>query len=205
MFRFKHFIKTSFIGGILILLPIAILAAGLNWLFLFVTDLIQPLTDFVVGLLQMPELLGDILVIGFIAILCFVIGSIVSTSLGKWAHQHFDKYLTRLAPGYRLIKEVIDQFFGDKANSPFANGEVAKAKIFGGSSETTVTAIVTSKHDDGSYTVFVPTGPNPTSGNMYHLKASQVELFPGIKVEEMMRSIIACGAGSGELFKQKSR
>ena len=33
------------------------------------------------------------------------------------------------------------------------------------------------------------------------VNASQVELRPEIKVEDMMRTIIACGAGSGDLFE----
>lgn len=209
MNRLKQFVKTSFIGGILVLLPLAILLTGLNWVFHLVTGLIQPLTDMVIeskGLLgplfgSMPEIVGDLLVVFLISLVCFIVGSLVSTSVGRWMHGRFDKYLVRAAPGYRLIKEIVGQFIGDKANSPFANGEIARVKIFGVDSDTTVTAIVTSKHKDGCYTVFVPTGPNPTSGNMYHLPPSQVKLYPEVKVEDVIRTIIACGAGSGELFQ----
>lgn len=212
MNRLKRFVKTSFIGGILVLLPVVILLAALNWVFHFVTGLIQPLTTLVIksnGLPgsmpgPMPEVLGDVLVVFLIALTCFLVGSLVSTSIGRWMHGRFDKYLVQAAPGYKLIKEIVSQFFGDKANSPFANGEVARVKIFGAASETTVTAIVTSRHEDGSYTVFVPTGPNPTSGNMYHLSPEQVKLYPELKIEDLMRTIIACGAGSGELFQSKT-
>jgi len=202
------------------LLPVTILTVALNWFFHMVTDLIQPLTnlliqsnsvssvvpetvsEFILG--DVEELLGDILVMFLIALCCFVVGSLVSTSVGRWMHGHFDKYLVHIAPGYKLIKEIVSQFFGDQANSPFSNGETARVKIFGVNSETTVTAIVTSRHEDGCFTVFVPTGPNPTSGNMYHLPPEQVKLYPNVKVEDVMRTIIACGAGSGELFQSKT-
>ncbi|WP_240554901.1 hypothetical protein [Oceanicoccus sagamiensis] len=69
---------------------------------------------------------------------------------------------------------------------------------------TEATVIVTSTHDNGWYTVFVPTGPNPTSGMIYHLPPEQVELLPNIKVDEALRTIIACGAGSDELFKKQT-
>ena len=55
-----------------------------------------------------------------------------------------------------MIKDIVGQFLGDANKSPFANGEVALVRLF--SNETEVTAIVTSKHDDGRYTVFMPTG-----------------------------------------------
>ena len=132
---------------------------------------------------------------------CFVVGYLVTTKGGAYLHEKFDGRLAKYAPGYRLIKNIIDQFFGgDESKSPFSNGEVALVRIFGESTSSQVTAIVTSKHSDGRYTVFVPTGPNPTSGNMYHVNESQVELHPEVKVEDMMRTIIACGAGSGDLF-----
>jgi uncharacterized membrane protein len=79
--------------------------------------------------------------------------------------------------------------------SPFSS--VALARIF--DNDTLVTAFVTDRHVDGSYTVFVPTGPNPTSGGIYHLKAENV--FPvDVSVEDAMRSIISCGAGSSTLI-----
>ena len=192
--------KKIFIGGVMVLLPLVILVAAFNWLFNFVTNLIQPLTDMVVAGNGLPELVGDLIVIALILTVCFFVGGLVSTRVGRWAHKRFDRYLVRLAPGYRLIKSILDQFFGDASKSPLANGEVAKVKLFGAACETSVTALVTSRHANGDFTVFVPTGPNPTSGLMYHLKPDQVELMPDIKVEDMMRTIIACGAGSGDLF-----
>ena len=50
-------------------------------------------------------------------------------------------------------------------------------------------------------TVFVPTGPNPTSGNIYHVSREQV-LFTGISVDNGMKTIISCGAGSTEIFSK---
>ena len=77
---------------------------------------------------------------------------------------------------------------------------MARVHIFGRDCPTTVTSIVTARHADGSYTIFMPTGPNPTSGNIYHVPGDLVELFPDVSLEKTMRSIIACGAGSDKLF-----
>jgi uncharacterized membrane protein len=43
--------------------------------------------------------------------------------------------------------------------------------------------------------VFVPTGPNPTSGNIYHLPGDRVRSVD-VPVDQAMRAIISCGAGS---------
>ncbi|OUS25268.1 hypothetical protein A9Q99_22005 [Gammaproteobacteria bacterium 45_16_T64] len=200
MSKLKAFVGKALLGGVLVLLPVAILLGAFKWVFTMVTGLIQPLTNVLIKNNGLPEVVGDSLAVLLITLGCFAVGALVSTGVGKWLHDVIDENLTRFAPGYKLTKGIVGQFIGDKTGSPFTNGEVAKAKIFGGESGTTVSAIVTCRHEDGSFTVFVPTGPNPTSGNMYHLPEEQVELFPNASVEELMKTIIACGAGSDALF-----
>lgn len=119
---------------------------------------------------------------------------LVRTRLGTWLYALIESRLLRRAPGYSMIKETIAQFLGKK-QMPFSS--VALVKIFG--NDTLASAFVTDTHEDGSYTVFVPTGPNPTSGAIYHLQAENV--FPvAVSVEDAMRSIISCGAGSSVLI-----
>lgn len=198
------FVRRSIIGGVLVVAPLVIIALLFHWLFNAVTDLIHPLTAFLIGTSGWPQLLGDILVIACILVAFFLIGTVVSTGAGRWLHAYFDKYLIKLAPGYRMVREIVNQFLGDNKDSPFNKGEVARAYIFGPNVETSATVFVTSRHPDGSYTVFAPTGPNPTSGFIYHLPASQVVLMPELKMDSALRTIIACGAGSAELFAQVS-
>ena len=204
MNQLKQFARKALFGGILVILPIVIIGFFFRWAFGLVTDLIQPLTDFTIRNYQFPELLADLFVIIVVLFICFFVGLVVSTSIGIWLHKHFDKYLVRLAPGYRLVKEIVAQIFGSDEDSPFSKGEVARVRIFGEHNETTVTALVTSRHADGTVTVFVPTGPNPTSGNIYHVPQKHVEFYPEASVERMMKSIIACGAGSDVLFRKSN-
>lgn len=199
MKRIKDFLKTSLLGGLVVILPVAILIFVFKWIFNLVTNMVQPLTDLVMARSQMQEILADILVIALILSLCFVIGVFVRTRLGKWIFQTLENKILKIAPGYSLIKETVMQFVGSK-KSPFSS--VALVQIFG--NETLASAFVTDTHEDGSYTVFVPTGPNPTSGNIYHLEARFVHPVD-VPVEDAMRSIISCGAGSTKLIKALSK
>ena len=124
-----------------------------------------------------------------------MIGAIVRTKFGKFLHTTLEQRLLKIAPGYNLIKETVLQILGSK-KSPFSS--VALVQIFG--NDTMVTAFVTDEHSDGSFSVFVPTGPNPTSGNIYHLRGKYVHPV-NIPVEDAMRSIISCGAGSSQLIE----
>ncbi len=193
MKRIKLFFTTMLLGGVTVILPVAILAAIFGWLFNFVTSLIQPLTNIIVGQAEVREIIADIAVIFIIVVVCFGVGVLVRTRFGKFMYALIEDRLLKVAPGYNLIKETIFQILGGK-KSPFS--QVALVQIFG--NETLVTAFVTDEHADGSSSVFVPTGPNPTSGNIYHLKSEYVHKVD-VSVEDAMRSIISCGAGSSRL------
>ncbi|MEE9145147.1 MAG: DUF502 domain-containing protein [Candidatus Binatia bacterium] len=199
MKRIRDFLKTSLLGGLVVILPVAILIFVFKWIFGLVTNMVQPLTNLVMARSQMQEILADILVIAVILSLCFVIGVFVRTRLGKWIFKTLENKILKIAPGYSLIKETVMQFLGGK-KSPFSS--VALVQIF--ANETLASAFVTDTHEDGSYTVFVPTGPNPTSGNIYHLAARFVHPVD-VPVEDAMRSIISCGAGSTKLIKALSK
>ena len=84
--------------------------------------------------------------------------------------------------------------------SPFSS--VALVQAFG--NETLMTAFITDTHADGRQTVFLPTGPNPTSGLIFHIPEKYVHPV-GVSVEETMRSVIGCGAGSANLLNALDR
>ena len=193
MQRLKNFVKSTVIGGLLVVLPTGILLGVIAWIFKTIQGLIEPIASRIEDL---SPLLADILVIFLIIAACFVIGVFVRTRLGKFVYSLVESNLLSKAPGYSLVKETVFQFLGNK-KSPFSS--VALAQIFG--NETMVSSFVTDTHPDGTCTVFVPTGPNPTSGNIYHLQAKYVHPVD-VSVEDAMRSIISCGAGSSTLLEK---
>lgn len=190
----KAFFKTSLLGGMVVILPVAILGFVFKWIFNLVTDIVQPLTNLVMARSQIQEILAVVLVIAVILAVCFLVGVFVRTRLGAIIYKTLENRILKIAPGYSLIKETVMQFLGNK-KSPFSS--VALVQMFG--SETLVSAFVTDTHADGSYTVFVPTGPNPTSGSIYHLNGKYVHRID-VPIEDAMRSIISCGAGSNKLI-----
>jgi uncharacterized membrane protein len=196
MEKLKNFLKTSLLGGVVVILPVAILASVTLWIFNLVTGLIEPLTRLLISDSQLNEKAAEILVIILIVLACFFVGVLVRTQLGDFLYRFIETRILKLAPGYSMIKETVLQIFGSKKDSPFSS--VALVQVFG--NETLMTAFVTDKHEDGSFTVFVPTGPNPTSGLIYHLEGRYVHPAD-IPVQDAMRSIISCGAGSAQLMQ----
>ena len=199
MKRLKAFFTLTLLGGLAVVLPLTIFLVIFQWLFVMVTGVIQPLTDWLTAHADVNELMADMIVVVTIVGVCFAIGLLVKTGIGRWLHSVFDKSLSKLAPGYRMIRELVSQFLGsDDSNSVFS-GKVCKARIYGADNPVAVTAIVTDEYESNGqaiYTVFVPTAPIPSSGMVYHLPLDCVELLPNITVEAAMRTVIACGTGS---------
>ena len=128
---------TSLLGGIIVILPVALLAAVFGWVFSFVTNLIQPLTDLLVAKSDLREVIADLLVLAIILTVCFIIGVVIRTRFGKFIYSILEAHLFKVAPGYNLIKETVLQILGNK-KTPFSS--VALVQIFG--NDTLATAFV---------------------------------------------------------------
>ena len=199
MKKFKSFIKTTLLGGLVVILPVTIIVVVFRWLIVTVTNWIQPLTNLILAKSDMREFLADLIVLAVIILFCFVIGLLMKSAGARWVFQWLENRVLKIAPGYNLVKETINQFLGRK-KSPFSS--VALVQIF--ENRTLCTAFVTDEHPDGSFTVFVPTGPNPTSGQIFHLQKEFVHPVE-VGVDETMRSILSCGAGSTALIQSWSK
>lgn len=195
--RFRNFMRTTLIGGVVALAPLTLIILLFRWVINLIGRNLTPLVD---TFLQDPDanplIKFTLYVLTFTAILLFffLIGIIVRTRVAIFLNRFEDRYLSRI-PGYKLAKETVKQFSGEK-RSFFK--EVVLVDIF--STGVLMTGFITDDQGD-VITVFVPTGPNPTSGNIYHFPADRV-LRSGASVDVGMKSIISCGAGSREIFNQ---
>ena len=196
MKRLRSFVSITLIGGFMVILPIAIFVWLVEWLLGVVRSLIQPLSQWLVEQTAFTNHVADVLGVLLLLCACFLIGLFIKTSVGEWVHDQLDAWLTRLAPGYKTIREVVSQLLGGEGNTSLLKGEVCRAYIMGRAAGVSVTAIVTAKHANGDFTVYAPTAPIPTSGFVYHLSSECVDMLPHVSVEEAMRTVIACGSGS---------
>lgn len=198
MSRFKNFIVATLIGGIAVVLPAALMAFLLKWIYKVIIGIIRPLTMFVFAKSNIQVIFADIIVIAIILLACFAVGMIVKTRVGIFIQESLDDYILKFVPGYSIIKETILQFMGKK-KFPFS--QVVLVRAF--ENDTLMTGFVTDEHPDGQCTVFVPTGPNVTTGFVFHLSRDNV--YPvNVSADQAIRTVISCGAGSDKLIKAYS-
>ena len=198
MDRIKSFFKTTLMGGALVVLPIVVLLIVFNWLYQFIADKIKPITYIMSETARLQEFYASIAALMLIVLSFFIVGIILKTKIGRFAFEFFEsKMLVRL-PLYKLIKDTTEQFVGSEK---MLFKHVALVNIW--SNDTRMTAFITEEHDDGSFTVFVPSGPAPTAGFIFHLAGDKVQKV-NYPVDKTMKTILSLGAGSKELINNIS-
>lgn len=193
----RNFIKTTIIGGLVVILPAAILYLVVTFVFYTVSGVVKPL----LGLSDAHEvfkypLLVDLFAFVFLVLFCFLIGLFVSTAKGKRMIESMENRLLKKLPYYGMIKEAVQQLMGNSNMNLF---KVVLIDLYG--TDTLTTGFLTDETQGEYCTVFVPTGPNPTSGFIYHVKRSQIKVVD-VKAEEAMRSIIGVGTGSANILSK---
>jgi len=196
MNRFNRFLTTTMIGGIGIVLPIAILVFLFVWLFYIIVDIITPVAELVTLGTRVSTLLSYVIAIGTIILGCFLIGLFVRTRFGRFFHNVIEREILKRIPGYRILREIVEVFTGGK-EMPFSS--VVLVRPF--DNETLMTGFITQRHPGDLVTVFVPTGPNPTSGNIYHIHKKNI-LDSEVPVEEGIKSVVGCGVGSTTIIQR---
>ncbi len=182
-----EFTKTTLIGGVLVILPIYVSVLLLLKTLAGVVALISPVTAQLPAGTQLRQLVAALIVLAA----CFVAGLVVRTAPGMRAKNALETYLLERIPGYTLIRGLAGRVAGRDDTEVFA---VALAEI----EEALVPAFIVERHEDGRYTVFVPSVPTPAAGAVYILPPERVHLVD-VPFTQAVAVISKWGAGSSRL------
>ena len=188
-----HYIRTTLIGGVLVVLPLFVFANLLLWLGTWIGGKTAPVAEFVSRDFDVPMWVGQSLTIAAILVACFVLGAIVSTRFGNRAFNWLERNTMQRVPGYKPVKEIVS-YLGKRDQNPFARPVLVTV-----GEDLRMTGFLADDGPEGT-SVFVPTGPNPTTGLILHVLPSQVQRvsMPG---SDVLQTVIACGAGSQRLLR----
>ena len=161
--KFIGRLRTHFLAGLLVIVPIAASILILVWVFRTIDDILQPFIKDIFG--------RSIVGLGFAVtmVLVFVVGIIASNYVGRRLI-HFGDSLLKRVPLFRQIytgaKHVMDGFSGTGAISKAAFREVVLVE-FPARGMTTVAFITNeyrSQTGEKLYAVYIPTSPTPWAG-----------------------------------------
>lgn len=196
MNKIKSFLKTTFFGGFLVVLPIFVLIFVLNWFYEFLIENISPITKVLIQTTRVNEVVAAVIAVTIILLLFFLVGLLVQTRLGKFFFEMFEERVLKRIPIYRIIKETVIQLFGGE--KMIFKG-VAIVRPF--QNDTIITAFITDESPNGYVTVFIPSAPAPTGGYIYHIKKEYVTKI-NYPVEQAMRTVLSLGAGSRDFISR---
>ncbi len=189
----KKYINTALLGGLAAVLPLGLIIIVIRWILKYIEKILGPLVDLFNTDSKYVILALYILTFITIIIIFFFIGVVIQTRIGNFLKNVLErKYLMKI-PGYKTARDIVLQFFG--GNRSFFS-EVVLVDIF--NSGALMTGFITDEKGE-RVTVFVPTGPNPTSGNIYHVEKDKI-IKTSASVDVGMKTIISCGSGSSEIF-----
>ncbi len=195
MKRFINFIKTTALGGLLVIVPIAIVLFVLGQLLLALYTLAIDVTSY------LSIEINDALIISGIALLalvglCFVTGLIVRTRLGNATKNWFGRNVASRIPMYAAIANLTKRFAGVDG-AQFSPVEV---DLYG--SDARAMGFLVEELPGDRCTVFVPTAPVATVGNLFIVSRSRVRSLDA-SMADTVSVITQWGVDAGTLFGGK--
>jgi uncharacterized membrane protein len=182
------FVKTTVLGGLLVILPIAGVAALAVKLIKVAMAFVAPVVSHLPAGTHLPNVMSLLLVFGG----CFVAGLLARSTPGRCALEALERRGLEHVPGYTIFRSVARRMVGVEEGTAFAP---ALAVI----EEALVPAFVVEAHDDGQFTVFVPAVPTLGVGSVYILPGDRVHLLD-VSFARAVGCISRWGVGSRDLL-----
>jgi uncharacterized membrane protein len=153
-----EFIKTTLIGGVLVILPIYIAVLLLAKMVMGLLGLLKPLTEHIPAGVEFRQIIAILLLPAF----CFLVGLVVRTGPGLRVKNAFERAVLQKLPGYTFLRGLAGRLTGRSEGHAL---QPALVEI----EDALVPALIVEELDDGSYTVLVPSAPTPMAGSIYIL------------------------------------
>ncbi len=187
------FVIKRVIGGLLLIIPIylaiLVLLKGMKSL----GQLVQPFTKLMPEGFPAEQVLSLLLVL----VICFVLGMLLHTQLGRRARERVEHSVLERIPGYALFRSLTQQVAGDNRQNVW---KPALVEI----EEALVPAFIIEEFEDGRYTIFVPSVPTPFAGAVYILENSRVHPLD-VPFTEAIKVVTKWGSGARGLVEAMER
>jgi uncharacterized membrane protein len=188
----ERFVST-FVAGVFVVVPvylaILLLLKGMQ----SVAKLVRPVAAMVPDWLPAEGLFSLLLVV----LICFLVGAAVRTGRGRAVRNRMEVVFFERLPGYGVLRSLTQRLAGDGDEAAW---KPALAEI----EEALAPAFVIEEHDDGRFTVFVPSIPTPFAGAVYVLDPDRVHVLD-VPFTQAIQSVSRWGSGAKNLVAAMQR
>ena len=193
MKNLANFVKTTVIGGLVVIVPLAIIVYVAGDASQTLIEVTKPLTTGFPFHPLVNALLAALIAVLIIVAICFVAGFLLSTFWGRTAKNWIEKTVLERIPMYSTLRGLTQRFAGiEDAGYP-----VVEADLFG--SEGCVLGVLVDELPDGRQVVYVPSSPMVTIGQLHILAASRVT-ETDLSMAETIGCLSQMGLESRKLF-----
>jgi len=192
-------IRTHFLAGILVILPIGLTVWIFVWIFTGIDDFIQ-------RIVIRPIFGHEITGVGFAitVVLIYVVGLIASNVVGRRLIRYGESLLAKVPIArtlYTAFKQILGSF-----SEPRQTGFMQVVLVEFPRRGTRTIGFITNEQSDESgrklLNVFIPTSPNPTSGFLQILDEDEV-IRTNISVDAALKMVVSGGRMSPKEVQEK--
>ena len=183
-------LKATMAGGLLFLLPVALIAIVLKQAMQLVEKIVRPISNYL-PVEAVVGVWGETLLAAVVLMLVsLVAGLFARTNVGRRIMRWFENSLLGGLPQYQMVKSMAEGL----AHVESAEGvDPALVSMEGGWQ----IGYLLEPLENGWVTVFLPQAPTPMSGNVMYLPADRVRPL-GITIGQAMALVKHIGVGSAE-------
>ena len=188
-----QFLKTTLIGGVVFLLPAALIFVVLR----HALDLAEKVASPLAAL--MPErLFGGIGVAAVLAVLLLLLialaaGLIAQSPSGRQISRWFEESLLGGVPQYRMLKSMAQSLI------QLETGPGMQPVLFRGDEGRQLAYRLEDLHG-GWVAIFLPQAPTPMSGNILYVRAEKIQVLD-MSMADAMRLVKSVGIGSATALR----
>jgi uncharacterized membrane protein len=187
MKRFFSLLKTTLLGGVIVVLPawlaVLLVLKALGHLEIFV----KPVSSHLPGSVAHPRVIAILVLVG----VCFLVGAAIQTAVGAQAERTAERLVLEKIPGYTTLRGLASRLSDHAETASFQPALVEME-------EALVPAFIVEQHSGNRCTVFIPSAPTPMAGAVYIIENNRVHPLdlPAVSV---MQCLSKWGGGSAKL------
>jgi uncharacterized membrane protein len=191
----REFVKTTIIGGLSFLLPVAIIVFILSYALRWVRRIAEPISQS----LHLDHLVGagigtvTVISVAVLVLISFAGGIIARTAAGRRISGWSEKSFLGRFPHYQVIKSMAEGL------AHIENASGLKPVLINIEGGWQIGYLIEPLGKDW-VVVFLPQAPSPTSGNAMYMPADRVRPLD-ISMVEAMSIVKAIGVGSGAALR----
>jgi len=163
------FFKTTAIGGLLFLLPVAVVGAVLGYVHSIVNTVYVAIKQFIPFETKFGFFILFLIAILIVVLLCFLCGLFTKRAVARNFSRKVEKQLMTVYPKYAIYKDILAGNIGGDENIP------SLTPVSVHFNEFDRLAFEADRLPDGRVVVFLPGSPDPWIGTVIVVSAEQVE------------------------------